>query len=208
MGVYGSPELGGGNVYFEPNMVYCERCGIRYSKKLKRCPQCKKRRNDTMFYNKWWFWVLTVFVAFAVYSINYGGDTADKAESMSADVVQPAVSPEEYKAACEMIEYDELARNPNNYIGKQVFFKGQVIQVQENGSDVVYRINVTPNQYGMYENTIYADYRKKTSDESRILENDIVLIYGKANGIKNYNSVLGNQISIPHLIAEYIELSQ
>ena len=86
-------------------------------------------------------------------------------------------------------------------------FKGKVIQVQESGKRVVLRVNVTQGEYGLWEDTIYVDYQRKTDTESRVLEEDIITLYGEIKGIKDYTAVFGNQISIPHLIAEYIDIN-
>lgn len=199
MGVYGSSELkNNGDTYYEKNMIYCSKCGFRYSKNFRKCPQCEKK-HSTPFYNKWWFWVLVVLVIFAFYPQQHRENN---------DNAQAIVSTEEYKASCVSVAYDDLARNPNMYLEQSVFFTGQVVQVQENDNNVALRINVTQNEYGVWVNTIYVDYRRKSPDESRILEQDIVTVYGKMNGIKSYKSVLGNQVSIPYLIAEYIELGK
>lgn len=117
------------------------------------------------------------------------------------------VSIDEYKSSCKVIPYIDIARNPNNYVGNKVTFTGKVVQVQESGKRVVLRVNVTKDEYGFWEDTIYIDYRRKTDNESRVLEEDIITIYGEVKGLKNYTAVLGNQISIPHIIAEYIEIN-
>ena len=121
---------------------------------------------------------------------------------------QPVISAEEYKANCESVPYIDLSRNPNNYVGQNAVFTGQVVQVQENGNAVTLRINVTKDKYGIWDDTCYIDYQWKDSSESRILENDIVTVYGTIKGIKSYTAVLGNQISIPHIAAEYIDIQQ
>ena len=54
---------------------------------------------------------------------------------------------------------------------------------------------------------LYIDYKRKSDMESRVLENDIITVYGIMNGIKTYTSVFGNQISIPYLLAEYVEFN-
>ena len=49
-------------------------------------------------------------------------------------------------------------------------------------------------------------YTRKSENESRILEDDIINMYGTLNGTKTYDSVLGSSITIPYLIAEYIDV--
>lgn len=113
---------------------------------------------------------------------------------------------EEYKAECVYVSYEDIARNPDNYKGTFAVFSGQVAQVQESGNNVVIRLNVTRGAYGIWEDTVYIEYTK-AQNESRILEEDIITVYGQLNGIKTYTAVLGNSISIPHLKAKYVEIN-
>ncbi len=196
----------------EKNMLYCQKCGAKYSKHFSKCPKCGTRHLQ-QFYNKWWFWTI-IAIVFLVIIVNINPvelpvDTSGNGSNIEKNYVkEPQISEDEYKAACETISYNDLSRNPNNYINQNVMFTGKVVQVQENGTYVMLRIDVTKGQYGIWTDTCYVDYKRKDTNESRILENDIVTFYGTVKGIKNYTAVLGNQISIPHIVAEYIDISQ
>lgn len=206
MGAYGSPELNYNNIpSYDKNMIFCSKCGVRYSKKLGKCPQCGKKCPRPI-YNKWWFWCFVVFVVLFLYAnLN---PVSEMPSTPSSEInEQPSMSKEEYIDKCEEISYTDVARTPNAHIGKYAVFTGKVIQIQENGNYIMLRVNVSEGKYGLWEDTIYIDYQRKSNNENRILENDIVTIYGKMNGIKTYETVLGNQVSIPHLLAEYIEIN-
>ena len=113
----------------------------------------------------------------------------------------------QYKKDCVAFAYKDIARNPNNYEGQQAKFTGQVIQVEESwGSDIL-RVDVTKDEYGVWNDTIYVDYTPKSKNESRILENDIVTVYGKLDGIKTYTTIFGSDVSIPYLKGQYIDIS-
>lgn len=203
MGAYGSPDLSKAEQNtnnIEKNLIYCEKCGFRFSKKIKKCPQCRTKHSHR-FYNKWWFWLFVVIVIFAFYPAQ------NNIENINIQSEQTAISEDEYKSNCETVNYADVARNPNNYIGESVVFKGKVVQVQENGNNVILRVNVTEGEYGIWDDTLYIEYKRKSENESRILEDDIITVYGKMNGIKNYQAVMGNQISIPYLLAEYIDIT-
>ena len=124
-----------------------------------------------------------------------------KAPTVSADPVA------QYKKGCTTFAYKEIARNPNNYKGKQAKFTGQVIQVQESWGTNVIRLNVTKGDYGSWSDTIYVEYKPKSENESRILENDIITAYGELNGIKTYTTVLMSDVSVPYLIAQYVDIN-
>ena len=76
----------------------------------------------------------------------------------------------------------------------------------ENGNTVVLRVDVTEGTY-LWSDTVYVNYRRKSDNESRILEDDIITMYGELAGIKEYTSALGISISIPSLTAVYIEIN-
>lgn len=203
---YDSPELNNAGQSNNKNMIYCKSCGLQYSKKIKKCPNCGKR-NTKPFYCKWWFWVIIIIFAIGAATTDKDSNTSSTSNKANPAVEEIVITEDEYKSQCSSISYNDIARNPNDYIGKMATFRGKVIQVQENGKNVVLRINVTQGQYGLWEDTIYVDYQRKNDNESRVLEDDIVTIYGEIKGIKSYKAVLGNQISIPHIKAEYIDIN-
>ena len=61
--------------------------------------------------------------------------------------------------------------------------------------------------YG-YSDTIYVSYDRKSENEDRILEDDIITIYGKLGGLETYTSILGADITLPQVFAEYIEIEK
>ena len=58
----------------------------------------------------------------------------------------------------------------------------------------------------LWDNTIYVEYTRKTENESRILEDDIIYLYGTLNGVTTYTTVLGSDVTIPYMLAEYIDI--
>lgn len=105
----------------------------------------------------------------------------------------------EYIAACETIIYKDVERNPSEFEGRQIAVTGEVIQVSEGWfNSVTLRIK---NDDG----TWYATYTRK-DDEPRILENDILVVYGECNGVKTYSTVLGAKMTIPALEIKYYDL--
>lgn len=115
---------------------------------------------------------------------------------------------DEYKENCKKYEYKDIARNPQNYEGKLVTFDGEVIQVLEGYFNTVnFRINVTKNEYDFWEDTVYCSYTY-SDNESKILEDDIVTLYGECEGTTTYTSILGQKITVPKINIKYIELIQ
>lgn len=120
-----------------------------------------------------------------------------------------SLSPEEskaaYKAACKSYSYDSIARDPEKYKGTKATYTGKVVQVIEGDGYNQYRVNITRGSYGIYKDTIYVSYLP-SSDESRILENDIITIYGTNSGTISYETVMGATLTIPSVIAVYIDV--
>lgn len=112
----------------------------------------------------------------------------------------------DYLLKCANYTYKEISRNPDNYKGAYAHFKGKIIQSIESGDSYTFRVNITKNYYS-YIDTILVTYTKKESSESRLLEDDIVDIYGLLAGTHTYETVMGNEVTIPLLLAEYIELN-
>lgn len=113
----------------------------------------------------------------------------------------------DYIASCKTYKYKDIARNPDKYEGKKAKFKGKVVQVLEGDYYTVLRVNVTKGKYGIYSDTVYVIYTPKSAKESRILEDDIVTLYGELAGIETYETVMGASVSIPKMYAKYITIN-
>lgn len=133
--------------------------------------------------------------------------SANKTESKPTSSISAEQAKTQYISSCKSYDYKSIARDPGKYKGKYAKLTGQVSQVLESGSTVVLRVNVTKGEYDIWTDTVYVEYLRLNADESRILEDDIVTIYGQLDGIETYTAVLGNEISIPRINAKYIALA-
>ena len=122
---------------------------------------------------------------------------------------KPLLTFEEYENAyrdkCVEYTYKGIARNPEKVKGEYAVVTGEVIQVLENGNFVELRVNITEEKQ-RYKDTVYVSYTRKSVDEDRILEEDVVTIWGKINGLKTYKSTLGKQVTLPWIEAEFINI--
>lgn len=141
-------------------------------------------------------------------------DNSSKVESKKESKTEkPTESKEKYIESCKEYGYKDIARKPNNYKGKRAKFEGQVVQVQESYGTVVLRVNVTKeeNEFAeggyLYSDTIYVEYKYKDDNEDKILEDDIVTLYGTLNGTKTYTSIVNSDVTVPYLKAEYVEIN-
>lgn len=160
-----------------------------------------------------------------------GDDATEKANSLSKDKdnqIQNAKKLQEqekqqqeekeqeekqkFTDSCTTIDFDTLSRNPDKYKGNNYKFTGEVIQVSESWGDTVnLRINVTKKSYEYiddeyWEDTIYATVEIPEGAD-RILEDDIITIWGTCDGLYSYTSILGSSVSLPKIDVKYYEIN-
>lgn len=111
---------------------------------------------------------------------------------------EPVQSPDEFKAACITVPYDELARFPDRNVKKQLVMTGEIIQVTEDETGGVYRLKLNDD----YDQIVMIVY-EGSFDQGKILEGDTVTFWGKYAGTISYDSTMGGNITIPGMLALY-----
>ncbi|MBR5497455.1 MAG: zinc ribbon domain-containing protein [Clostridia bacterium] len=215
--------------------MLCPNCKKQIPDGTQFCPECgantaanvapvQKKKPIT---KKWWFWVIIAVVVIVFISAASGSDDSSDSSVNSGAVVTTTekvdetttekitvttteastLSEAEYTASCESIPYKDIARMPDNYVGKNVVFTGEVVQVMESSysNNVTYRIDVTKDEYGYWDDTVYVTY-ELPEGAPRILEDDIVKFYGICEGTYTYETVLGSSLTIPSVEALYIDI--
>lgn len=108
------------------------------------------------------------------------------------------------------VPYDDLFRYNEQHVGQAVQYVGKVIQVQENicllcdNPGYVLRIEVTKGDYGLWDDPVWVDY----PGTKRFLEDDIVTFWGTVKGLKTYEALLGNSVTVPWVEAPEIQLGE
>ena len=127
----------------------------------------------------------------------------EEAMKIMAESTEPTMSVEEVKSNALAIPYDDLMRENEQYIGKLVCYRGQVLQVSEiYGDKYVLRVATQQKRYGSYiGDIIWVNYKGK-----RLLEDDIIDVWGKVKGIRTYTAVLNHRITIPEVDSLHVEL--
>lgn len=112
-----------------------------------------------------------------------------------------------FKNQCQNIAYEELARNGNSHIGEKVKFYGQVLQVMNgSGNSVTLRVSTKSSAYGnWYDDVVLVEYEYK-SGQPKFLEDDMITFYGYVYGDYSYEAVSGATITIPAVLASYIDM--
>lgn len=117
----------------------------------------------------------------------------------------------DYKKSCEKYNYKTIYRNPEKYIGKRAYFKGEIVQVlEDNNGNYQLRVNVTKEgeYYTYYTDTVYAYMPKEAFTSGRPLEEDIIVMYGELGDLTSYESVMGATVTIPTIYVKYANLSK
>lgn len=98
--------------------------------------------------------------------------------------------------------YKELSKTTDRFVGQKAWYRGKVIQIQEDkGGSGFLLLGVTQDQYGYWNDNIYVSYTESTS----ALQDDIVTVYGILTGAVSYTSGAGYLITVPGLEAVVIE---
>lgn len=104
--------------------------------------------------------------------------------------------------------YKDLYRDIEANKGKKVHYKGKVVQVID-GYIAQYRVNITEDKYGYWNDTVLISDVGKTLDSEqhpKILDEDIIEFWGTVLGEASYESTIGAKISLPEITVQKIEL--
>ena len=198
-------------------MKFCQKCGTENFDEANVCSNCgnsfapqapvekpkkKKKKGRKLI-------VILLILVVAFFAILFSGDDSlTVVLDDNGDVILngEVIPQKEFKKSCVEVKYEDLARNPDNYKGQNLVFTGEVIQCEQSYETNCYaRVNVTLNEYDYYEDTIYVTFELPEGAD-KILEEDIVKLYGVCQGAETYTSIFGESITIPSLDAAYVEL--
>ena len=109
------------------------------------------------------------------------------------------VNPADYNTG---ITYDTLARTPDEHIGNKVTLSGEIVQVIEGDDASQYRMAVDQDYDKMVLIEVSTDQLS-----SRILENDLITIYGVSQGTIDYESTIGRTNTVPAITVDKFEVT-
>ncbi|MDT2397384.1 hypothetical protein P7D77_05325 [Enterococcus avium] len=100
------------------------------------------------------------------------------------------------------VTYDNLARNPEDTEGQKVTLSGEIAQVIEDEDFSQYRLAID----GDYDKMVLIQIPEELLT-SRVLENDLITVYGESLGTIDYESTMGGQITIPAVNVDKFEVT-
>lgn len=182
----------------------CKKCKMDIPNGAKICPYCNSKQSMSVG----GIIAAVILIVVGLSIVGNIGKGARQAQERASSSSQATMSRSEYISNCTEIAYEDLARNPDKYKGQAFVFTGKVIQVAEPtyGNTVSLRINVTKGEYS-WSDTIFATVELSKS-EDRILEDDILTIYGDCEGLYTYESIVGRQVSLPSIDIRYFSINK
>lgn len=129
----------------------------------------------------------------------------EKEKKEEEEKIKKEKEEQDFKTSCKTYTFEQMARNPEKFKGTNVKITGEVIQALYGSNSVDLRVNITKKgSYSTYyTDTIYVTYYTKPG-EDKILEDDIITIYGTSKGDYTYTSTIGATINLPLIEGKYI----
>lgn len=203
-------------------MTTCKHCGAEIAASAKVCPHCGGK-NKPPIYKRWWFIAIIVLVVLS--AIGGSGSSSDSSASSSkatskasastassvASVV-PEISEDDYKAECQNVDYKELCRYPEKYEGTKIVVKvkvSQIIDANFSGSEKAWRTYTDNSGYGFYADDEYYMLDNRGGDAVKILEDDIITVYGEFTGLEKITRALTSTTDeLPRIEVKYADLAE
>lgn len=199
-------------------MTTCKHCGAEIAASAKVCPQCGGK-NKPPIYKRWWFIVIIVLIVLsAIGGSGSGSDSsasssttkASASTASSAASVVPEISEDDYKAECQSVDYKELCRYPEKYEGTKIVVKvkvSQIIDANFSGSEKAWRTYTDNSGYGFYADDEYYMLDKRSGDAVKILDDDIINVYGEFTGLEKITRALTSTTDeLPRIEVKYADL--
>lgn len=201
-------------------MTTCKHCGAEIAASAKVCPQCGGK-NKPPIYKRWWF--IAIIVLIVLSAIGGSGSGSDSSASSSKATskasastassvasVAPEISEDDYKAECQTVDYKELCRYPEKYEGTKIVVKvkvSQIIDANFSGNEKAWRTYTDNSGYGFYADDEYYMLDKRGGDAVKILEDDIITVYGEFTGLEKITRALTSTTDeLPRIEVKYADL--
>lgn len=207
-------------------MTTCKHCGAEISASAKVCPQCGGK-NKPPIYKRWWFIAIIVLIVLSAiggstdsgkegfkkgFEEGYNNATSSKASASTASSAAsvPEISEDDYKAECQTVDYKELCRYPEKYEGTKIVVKvkvSQIIDANFSGTEKAWRTYTDNDGYKFYMDDEYYMLDKRGGDAVKILDDDIINVYGEFTGLEKITRALTSTTDeLPRIEVKYADL--
>lgn len=105
----------------------------------------------------------------------------------------------------EVLSYDTMLRQPDNYKERPIVFDGLTFQVTESKNSTKVVLD-TYKESEVSGNIMYCDVPKSLTKNNRIIEGDVIKIYGVFKKLYPYKTTDGNHYNIPYIKVDKFEI--
>ena len=148
-----------------------------------------------------------LFAAVTVFSELLSNNTKEPSFSEITKTVQE--SENEYRASCKAVNYKDLCRYPDEYLGTRICLTIQITQIFNQGASSPRRwIGRTDNDgYGLYFGDEYYFIDKRASGSVKLLADDVITVYGNFVGLEKLTRALTDmEEEFPKIEVRYADL--
>lgn len=122
---------------------------------------------------------------------------------------EPKETEEEYRASCQEYAYKDVLRNPDDYIGKRVKITVKISSVHSEDwkTPIKYYFAYSDNDgSGAYWDDQYGVFDCREVQEPKLLEDDIITVYGEISKPKETTSLIVNSEELFCIDMKYVDL--
>lgn len=214
----------------------CPHCRTEIDVNAKICPQCRRKQPNRVKRIILVIFISMILLSMCGTESNETTENKDskkKVESTSTPAKNKSDSKEEKKATpkptkkvktkeelekekkdfinkCKSYKFKDLMRNPKDYKNKEIKLKGKIEQTLDGGfldDTKYYRVLVDVDKDGYYlENEEYYIADKRVEKEPKLLDDDVIELFGTFEGTEKLTRVLGNSDEIPKIEMKYVKL--
>lgn len=137
--------------------------------------------------------------------------TEEQSDEQTEELTEePLLSEEEFRNSCTELSYKDILRNPDDYIGNNVVVTVKVAQTGISGSFFdtnEYMRAYSNDEYDWWMGDTYVLIDKRTTDTTKILQDDIITVYGTFVGTQEFTLALtGTSEEYPVFEIKYMDL--
>lgn len=133
-------------------------------------------------------------------------DTPSTTESTTKATKTTNQIKEEYINKCKMYDYKKIKRNESKYYGKKMAVRVKISQVLQDSGTTWYRVyQIVDGDWDISKEYTIIDYR--SSQTPKILEDDVISVYGEYAGLNKVTRALGETTDeVPAINMKYMKL--
>lgn len=181
----------------------CKVCGAEIAKNAKTCPNCGAK-NKKPIYKRVWFWLLIVIVVLVIIVIIVacaGGSSENPATKEAKEM-----SKTDFINSCESYNYKDLERNADELSGSYIKVTLWIEQDVDGGTTYRAYSKGPYDDSTMWSGNEYLLNDVRDNPDPKIVEQDIVTVYGVYNGEQTVERAIGGEDNVPSIDILYADI--